>query len=245
MNSTSNLIIDTNRFTAAAQKVLATSQDILARRIEAITTMSASLTIFAKDHNETWPFVTVSDFQRRASSVKASSGARSLIMMPSITRQNFEKWGEYSAANAGWIEEGRAYQTAIGIPDILNPVNQTSFVPPFVYSEGPSVPDLTSETMFPIWQYSPISPIDFVNFNLFSTNLFRRVDATQPYGKGTVTLGGLLTAAPGNISSLEPNTGSLSLLLSLEAKQPVDYDGEVSTPILAIERLQLLVRTRI
>jgi hypothetical protein len=209
-----------------------------------------TFTAFAQEINSTWPFVTMNDFQERAASTRSLSGAYKVEILPIVTDQDRAEWEAYSVANKDWLDQGRAYQSkyhigassrhlqlqsgdavtgnvvlnftagASSISNISNRIFTLDSNSKVVVDPGPG-------PYYPVWQSSPIlpEPRDMVNYNV-ETN-----SAYGPYIKksaetGQISIGGLDTAEPGNITNPGLLTSFFAYLLSFDAGKWVDYNGE-------------------
>jgi hypothetical protein len=68
-----------------------------------------SITSSAIATNETFPFVTVPNFEVLGATTRAQSGIEMLFWQPILVNdKKKQKWIEYSLENQGWINESRA-----------------------------------------------------------------------------------------------------------------------------------------
>ena len=74
-------------------------------RVGAIEVFAMTITSHAQFANQTWPFVTLPDFERRGMATSALAQVMSIIMVPLVTDETREAWEEYSVANQGWLAE--------------------------------------------------------------------------------------------------------------------------------------------
>ena len=99
-------------FEGNAQKLVDLFDEILSVRIGAVDNLAVTFTEFARDRNDTWPYVTMTDFHQRAGSARAISNALFVHVYPLVTNETRERWEEYSVQEKGWLDEGRAFQKA-------------------------------------------------------------------------------------------------------------------------------------
>ena len=154
---------------------------------------------------------------------------------------------KYSVQNKGWIDEREEYEKVLGQQEELKPF----LIPQKPYSDDPALncssgicdkiysQDMktylpvslqTQPNYFPIWQQSPLSFQNIVNWNFVEVPLigqFMKVCAE----KGEIVIGGCDSYPAGNLSS--PNAYSVwfAFLLSYAAGKVVDYTGEPITQI--------------
>jgi hypothetical protein len=86
------------RFNGMAEQLKSTFDDIASQKIGVIGGLRISLIAHALDHNKTWPFVTLSSFQRRAATVTRMSNSIYLGIHPIIEDANRVEWEEYVAS---------------------------------------------------------------------------------------------------------------------------------------------------
>jgi len=77
----------------------------------------------------------------------------------------------------------------------------------------------------PVWQTSPVLKRPFVNQNLFRNNLYR-AGSRACLESGELQFGGFDMAPPGSSSHLNPKTSLYASLLSIAAKEDVEYQGD-------------------
>lgn len=231
----------------SSQKVLDSFEEIFKEKFGALSTLGVSFTSYASGHNLTWPFVTMNDFQQRAASARRVSDALYTQILPIISGENREAWERYSIKNKTWLDEAREYQQAIGLQETLGqqlrplePVTEDSTLD-FSSGIGNKIYTFDLETFlpvastsapdfYPIWQQSPVTDRDLVNWNLvefYSFGPFIEVCSAT----GDLVIGGFDVFPPGNVSSTDAYTSWVSFLLSFAAGEPVEYPGDPMTSI--------------
>ena len=90
--------------------------------MQAAGSLVVALIAHGQDHEISWPFVTLSSFQERATTVRDLSGILYLGYNPLVTHEKRLAWENYTMnhPDAQWYEEGREYQKTIGIDDLDN-----------------------------------------------------------------------------------------------------------------------------
>lgn len=235
-------------FQGSALKVLDSFQEIVEQKVGAVASLAVTFTAFARSHNNTWPFVTMNDFQQQAASARGLSNSLFLELLPIVTDKNRLAWEKYALEHKGWLDEGRAYQADLGIGikrrdlsgDSLTGDNVLKFVEGA--NEGSSViadqifsldetwaavPDSGPGPYFPIWQSSPIltSPRDLVNYNLVTYGGY------GPYIElaaaiGEIAIGGIDTADRGGVTHTDLTTSFFAFIKSFSAGKLVEYEGD-------------------
>ena len=102
------------QFDGSAQKVIETFEDIVKEKLGALTSLSVTMTSYARSHNYTWPFVTINDFQQRAAAARELSDSLYIQVVPLITDEMRSLWQNYTIANKGWLLEAQQFQASIG-----------------------------------------------------------------------------------------------------------------------------------
>ena len=209
------------------------------------------MTSFALANNDTWPFVTMNDFQQRAASAKGLSDAYFLELLPIVSDEERERWEEYSVANKGWLNEGREYQQRFNIEpatrrsrnlqleegqvvtgdqDAVLATGGDSSISETIFTFDENWATISSPRpgpYYPIWQSSPIlpEPRDLVNYDL------KYYADYGPYIQqsaltGQIAIGGINVAEPGGIDHPELSTSFFAYLFSFAAGQRANYTGD-------------------
>lgn len=97
-------------FEGMAQKLVDTFVVNARRRLVAVESMSVAITSSAIAEGQTWPNVTVADYERRAGYTMDLSDLMCLFFVPFVTGENREGYEAYSTAHQGYIDEGLALQ---------------------------------------------------------------------------------------------------------------------------------------
>jgi hypothetical protein len=104
-----------NEFIGHSTKVIESWQLNAEGQLAALHSFSVTLTSYAKERNDTWPFVTVPDFERRAHSVLSQVKSVSMLLHPIVTKENRAKWEQYSVDNFdGFTKESLDFQRSGG-----------------------------------------------------------------------------------------------------------------------------------
>ena len=92
-------------FHGDAVKVLSSLGANLDLTMEAMDTFATSILSYARETNQSWPFVTVPDFAIRGAKLLSLSSAFYVNTYPLVTFEQREKWEYYSAMNNEWVDE--------------------------------------------------------------------------------------------------------------------------------------------
>lgn len=80
------------------------------RRVAAIDSLSQAYTSHAMSTQSKWPFVTLPDYERRASRVMDLAEVVAIFQFPLITVHTREDYEAYALENQGWLQEGLEYR---------------------------------------------------------------------------------------------------------------------------------------
>ena len=129
-------------------------------RMEVMRDMAEDYTSYAKDANQTWPFVTLPDVEYRARRTAKLAKLLFMIQVPIIEASNRQEWESYSNSVQGWRAEALAVQKGVSVEEIeptlplISPVITKNRE--YDTSDGP---------YYPIWQTHPALAIPIQNFN--------------------------------------------------------------------------------
>jgi hypothetical protein len=134
------------------------------QRFGIVENFALGLTSFVNnDANNSWPFVTFPDYERRAGSTARLADLTSLHLIVRVETEQRTAWDTYSNLNQGWYAEGFAVQQGIPVEDVeAGPIAPTIIAPT---AEGTVGPDPGPGPFFPIWQSFPVIPVPLSNFN--------------------------------------------------------------------------------
>jgi hypothetical protein len=98
-----------------------------------VAIVAESLTLKKK-----WPFVTLSAFQERASTIMRLSGALYIGMNPYVPHELREQWENYTwnDPDSQWYKESREYQEWLGFDNLDNRAQVESYDPDLNLSTG-------------------------------------------------------------------------------------------------------------
>jgi hypothetical protein len=158
-----------------------------------------SITNAALASNQSWPFVTIDNFEIAAAHARLDGETELIIMSPLVPGSIGGLWENYAQGSQGWLEESQelGYQTSAWSEDPINSMglNLTGKIPPIterIYRLGDDFEPVTNYSTplyAPAWQISP-APFkpSLVNYDLLSNpafqQLFNVLVATQGTGTG-------------------------------------------------------------
>jgi hypothetical protein len=100
---------ETNNFEkgyqANAQRIIESFHDAVERRLGAINSMGTSITSYSLDAKQTFPFVTIPNFEIRGSDLRVQAGSTSILWLPLVTDETRVAWEEYALINRSQIDK--------------------------------------------------------------------------------------------------------------------------------------------
>lgn len=167
------------------------------RRMSALESFSQMMTTHAASTGQTFPFVTVSDFERQAAYALKLSDSPALLTFPIITKENRSAWELYANASQGWVSdsleaqaqligtvegedeaitnlrEDNNYDGGLGEEEGVGAERQAQgLITPIIFKidqNGEAALETGDGPYAPIWQHAPMLPVPFlVNFNSYS-----------------------------------------------------------------------------
>ncbi|CAB9517624.1 Receptor-type guanylate cyclase gcy [Seminavis robusta] len=226
-----------SQYDSAAKKVLETFIDIVNTKLGAVSAMGVAIIAHGVDHEKSWPFVTLSSFQQRASTARKQSGALYVHINPMVEDIEKGAWEEFVVSeDADWVQQGLDYQKDVGLlgfePEMdgyenLHLFNGSDTWPIWRrdYMRRVVPEDAGTGPFMPTWQTSPVFHEGRdVNENLLQSS--SRQGLNDSFYSESVVIGQFITSEPGDVHSSNPLTAWLSLMLSAAQNEPVEYAGD-------------------
>jgi hypothetical protein len=91
-------------YQANAQRIVESFHDAVERRLGAINSMATGITSHSLDAKQTFPFVTIPNFEIRGSDLRVQADATSVIWTPLVTDATRVAWEEYALMNRSQID---------------------------------------------------------------------------------------------------------------------------------------------
>jgi hypothetical protein len=98
-------------YQANAQRIVESFHDAVERRLGAINSMATSITSYSLDAKQTFPFVTIPNFEIRGSDLRVQADAASILWMPLVTDETRVAWEEYALTNRSQFDEASLEDT--------------------------------------------------------------------------------------------------------------------------------------
>jgi hypothetical protein len=92
-------------YQANAQRIVESFHDAVERRLGAINSMATAITSYSLDAKQTFPFVTIPNFELRGSDLRVQADATGILWMPLVTDETRDAWEEYALTNRSQIDE--------------------------------------------------------------------------------------------------------------------------------------------
>jgi hypothetical protein len=92
-------------YQANAHRIIESLNDAMERQLGAINSMATSITSYSIDSKQTFPFVTIPNFEIRGSDLRAQADATGILWMPLVTDETRVAWEEYALASRSQIDE--------------------------------------------------------------------------------------------------------------------------------------------
>ena len=99
-------------FGEQAAKVVDAFQANAERRLAAMEAFADQITSHSLSTNETFPCVTLPNFEIQGGYTRKQAGVLALLVLPIVSTEDRSKWEAYSVANQGWLTEGLAVQAS-------------------------------------------------------------------------------------------------------------------------------------
>ena len=72
--------------------------------------MALALSSHARFANETWPFVSLPDFEMKTELTRNLADVIAIMVLPLVRKHQLDEWAEYSSSNMDWYWEGVDHQ---------------------------------------------------------------------------------------------------------------------------------------
>jgi hypothetical protein len=92
-------------YQASAQRIVESFHDAVERRLGATNSMATAITSHSLDTKQTFPFVTIPNFEIRGSDLRIQADAMSILWMPLVTDETRDAWEDYALINRSQVDE--------------------------------------------------------------------------------------------------------------------------------------------
>lgn len=232
------------QFDGAASKLEETFMDIANDKIGAAGALVVALVAHSIDHVRTWPFVTLSSFQRRAASTKEQSGALYIGINPIVKREERLEWENYTIndPDAQWYPMSVEYQEKLGIMELdtrpqleaeePSKLDMSSGVANKIYTldlfQGAKAKIAPGKSQYlPEWQSSPVTRRTIINQDRSSNS----VGLNKCIKQNEIVFEGLQYSRPGYGSDTDPYTSEIAWLLNMADPNTTYYEGDLFSTV--------------
>ena len=180
-------------FEQGAQKILGSIGQNIGTTLASLDVLVASMVSFAHSTNQTWPFVTVPDFEVRAAKVRSLSNLIFINHLPLVRPgEERDEWERYSIENSDWVRTSMKVQEQD--KNYYGPVIYDYDVYGVIHGDFGDVPynTTTRDYLLPNWQGSPVVPVysafnyDYLSVtnpgSLYATLESKRSVISEAYG---------------------------------------------------------------
>jgi hypothetical protein len=230
--------VDT-QFEGASQQILEAFAAIKTDRISALSSLGVAAIAHGVDHSRSWPFVSLSSFQRRSLTARSNSGILQVSINTFVTDEKRDEWERYvvEEVDSYWIQESYIYQEETGVDNFIVGYGENFNVDvesqsiahfdPVDNSRHNSPRD--SGPYLPYWETSPVVSNSDINIDIFADSTHKE-HAKTCLETGSVVLGGMLRSAPGTKDAMQNSpTSRYAQLLSIAAGEERSYRGDPMT----------------
>lgn len=93
------------QFDLYANEIVRSSRANAVSKVEVAQSVAIGITSYASDREQSFPFVTLPDFEKRVGKARALSDSEIISWSPLVADADREEWEAYSAANGQWLRE--------------------------------------------------------------------------------------------------------------------------------------------
>ena len=182
-------------FAAQGSKLVEGFRDDSFQKMQALDSLSVSLTNYAESSNLTWPFVTIRNSHEFLTPYLSLANAASIKILPIVGARQRIAWEEHVKNNQGWVDQDLEKRLGEIHEDDENPErarllqyfgetgDENRVISPYIKNYVGV--DTSPYVWTPWWQYAPVIPNRwFLNFNKLADGLFYREVKTSLLKKG-------------------------------------------------------------
>jgi hypothetical protein len=92
-------------YQANTQRIVESFHDAVERRLGAVNSMATAITSYSLDAKQTFPFVTIPDFEVRGSDLRVQADATNIVWLPLVTDATRDEWEAYALINRSQMDE--------------------------------------------------------------------------------------------------------------------------------------------
>jgi hypothetical protein len=179
-----------SQYEMAVQTISDASRYQLSNFYSAMRDMSNSITSQAIISDQPWPFVTLKQWEVQALHAREKSNVEKLIIVPTVARDELERWNNYAVFRYGWMVESKEILMKAGSSVLEIDMFQDGRIGPNIYMPGENGLPMPVETQregpyHPMWQQSP-PPFEpyLINLEMMSMEFFETYHNAAMQHKG-------------------------------------------------------------
>jgi hypothetical protein len=192
------------QFDGASQQIVEAFHAIKTERISGLSSLGVAVIAHGIDHSKSWPFVTLSSFQERASTMRSNTDILQVSLHNLVTEDDRDEWEGYVVSSTSqWMGNAVDYQESVGLDKLIFDYGEdftkaTSYPIVTISDEYERVPVSGGGPYLPFWEMSPFLDHGQVNVDFMADPVH------GPYARscletGSLVLGGVETAPAGNM----------------------------------------------
>jgi hypothetical protein len=147
------------RFKSDSYKILESIGSTFDRSLGSVDTFAVNLVSTAKQSDQTWPFVTLSDFSVKSSKILSLSKGVLFAMFTFVTHQQRATWNNYTIHHDQWVDESLDVQEQALNKTYFGPIKRNWLKAEDIdHNEGPAA---KSDFYWVGWQQYPVVPTPY------------------------------------------------------------------------------------
>jgi nitrate reductase NapE component len=151
------------RFKADSYKILESIGSTFDRTLGSIDSFAVGLVSTAKQSNQSFPFVVMSDFAVKSSKILTLSKGVLFTFFDYVTEEQRPLWNNYSVTHDGWIDESLDVQERALSKTYFGPIKRNWKKPSDIYQ---NIGDLVENEFYIVsWQSYPVVPGDYPTYS--------------------------------------------------------------------------------
>jgi hypothetical protein len=103
--STPFYISNTPQFDLYANEIVRASRANVNNKVGIAQSLAISVTSYATDREQAFPFVTLPDYEKRVGKARALSNTEVITWVPLVADTDRAQWEAYTAANGQWLRQ--------------------------------------------------------------------------------------------------------------------------------------------
>lgn len=164
----SSRIFSVLQFFSVSDEVIDNANDHAHKIFAQMRMLSTTITSFALGLNESWPNVTLANFDLRAQETESLTHAELIAFAPILRSDQTTSWEHYADEHQGWIQDDlklRGWDTDPG------------FISTFIHPFPNGIEDKSeSDLVLPLWQLGPVPhDVSVIKLDLFTHPVLRPI----------------------------------------------------------------------